>query len=188
MWRELHCIVMTIDLTQNYFELFGLPEQFEIDSSALTTAFLSLQNQWHPDRFATASDEQRRISMQNTSFINEAHDTLKSPRLRARYLLELAGVSFSDETETSNDPVFLMQQMELRESIDDVVNADDPFDKLDNIRKEVKTQVQQLETDFQQHYHAGELDKAKDSVLKMRFMERIFNEIRQLEEKLEDEY
>lgn len=179
---------MTLDLTQNYFKLFGLSAQFEIDFSTLAAAFLKLQSQWHPDRFASGSDEERRISMQNTSFINEAQDTLKSPRLRARYLLELSGVSFSDEVETSKDPLFLMQQMELRESIEDVVDASAPLDELDSIKKDVKTQSQALEHGFQQSYASNELEKAKETALKMRFMERIFGEIRRLEEKLEDEY
>ena len=179
---------MALDLTQNYFKLLGLPEQFEINTSDLSKAFLKLQNQWHPDRFAAGSDEERRVSMQNTSFINAAHDVLKSPRLRARYLLELSGVSFSDETETSKDPMFLMQQMELRESIEEVVEADEPLDELDSIKKDVKAQSQELEQDFQSAYKSADFKKAKDAVLKMRFMERIFGEIRRLEEKLEDEY
>ena len=117
MWRKLHCvacycldykILMTLDLTQTYFDLFGLPLQFEVDNSALMAAFLKLQSQWHPDRFASGSDEERRISMQNTSFINAAKDTLKSPRLRSRYLLELSGVSFSDEVETSKRFAYLL--------------------------------------------------------------------------------
>lgn len=179
---------MTLDLTQSYFELFALPTQFEIDTSALASVFLKLQSQWHPDRFASGSDEERRISMQNTSFINVAHDTLKSSRLRGRYLLELSGISFDDEVETSNDPEFLMQQMELRESIEEVTEADDPFDELDDIKKSVKNQNQQFELDFQKSYEAKDYATAKEIVLKMRFMERIFGEIRRLEEKLEDEY
>lgn len=179
---------MTLDLTQNYFELFALPSQFEIDTSALASAFLKLQSQWHPDRFASGSDEERRISMQNTSFINAAHDTLKSSRLRGRYLLELSGVSFDDEVETSNDPAFLMQQMELRESIEEVTEVAEPFDELDDIKKSVKNQNQQFELDFQKSYQAKDYATAKEIVLKMRFMERIFDEIRRLEEKLEDEY
>lgn len=179
---------MTLDLSQNYFELFALPLQYEVDSSVLTVAFLQLQSQWHPDRFASGSDEERRVSMQNTSFINVAQSTLKSPRLRARYLLELSGVSFDDEVETSSDPMFLMQQMELRESIEDASEADEPFDELDDIKKTVKNQTEQFEQDFNSLYETGDYDKAKIIVLKMRFMERIFDEIRRLEEKLEDQY
>ena len=179
---------MMLDLTQNYFKLFSLKIQFEVDSSALSHAFLQLQSQWHPDRFASASDEERRISMQNTSFINTAHTILNTPRLRARYLLELSAISFNDEIETSRDPLFLMQQMELRESIDDVVEMDEPLEALDRIKIDVKQQVQQLEQAFQQYYAENHFDKAKDIVLKMRFMERVFSEIRRLEEKLEDDY
>ena len=179
---------MMLDLTQNYFKLFALEIQFELDFSTLSRAFLALQGQWHPDRFARGSDEERRISMQNTSFINTAHTTLTTPRLRARYLLELSEISFNDEIETSRDPVFLMQQMELRESIDDVVQAEDPLAALDDIKTDVKQQAQQLEQHFQQHYAENRLEYAKDIVLKMRFMERIFSEIRRLEEKLEDDY
>jgi len=177
-----------LDLTQDYFKLFALEIQFKIDSSTLSCAFLKLQGQWHPDRFASGSDEERRISMQNTSFINTAHNTLTTPRLRARYLLELSDVSFNDEIETSRDPVFLMQQMEIRESIEDVVDAEEPLDTLDEIKADVKQQAQQLEQSFQQYYANDHLDQAKEVVLKMRFMERIFGEIRRLEEKLEDDY
>lgn len=179
---------MTLDLKQNYFELFDLPLQFSLDKAALTKAFLTLQSQWHPDRFANGSDEDRRISMQNTSFINAAYDALKSPRLRARYLLKLSGTSFDDEVETSNDPLFLMQQMELRESIEDASEADEPFDELDRIKKKVKALMEQFEQSFQASYEAGDYKTAKSIVLKMRFMERIFDEVRRLEEKLEEHY
>jgi len=179
---------MTLDLTQNYFKLFALEIQFEVDTSALSHAFLTLQGQWHPDRFASSSDKERRISMQNTSFINSAYTVLTTPRLRARYLLELSNVSFNDEIETSRDPVFLMQQMEVRESIEDVVDAKEPLEALDEIKANIKQHTQQLEQSFQQYYIDTHLDKAKDVVLKMRFMERIFSEIRRLEEKLEDDY
>jgi molecular chaperone HscB len=81
-----------------------------------------------------------------------------------------------------------MQQMEVRESIEEVVDEEEPLDALDEIKADVKQQAQQLEQHFQQYYTDNRLEQAKDVVLKMRFMERIFSEIRRLEEKLEDDY
>ena len=40
----------------NHFELFGLPLQFQLDGSLLSSQFRDLQRQFHPDKFATASE------------------------------------------------------------------------------------------------------------------------------------
>lgn len=178
---------MPIDLKSNYFELFGLPEQFEVDTTLLATRFRALQAECHPDQFVSASDEEKRISMQHTAFVNEASDTLKNPRLRARYMLALKGVEFTDETDLSNDPAYLMEQMEIRESIEDAENASDPFEELDGLRKIVLSRRNDVENDFQSSYADDKMLEAKQAVLKMRFCERIVEEIQRIEERLEDE-
>ena len=38
-----------------YFELFGLPEHFELDDAALEARYRTLAAQFHPDRSAAAS-------------------------------------------------------------------------------------------------------------------------------------
>ena len=178
---------MSIDFKQNYFELFELPQQFEIDKGALATAFRQLQAAHHPDRFASGSDEDRRVAQQVTSFINTGQETLSSPRLRARYLLSLADVSFDDERDTTSDMMFLMSQMERREQLEQVTQSDDPLDAIDAISSEVKADYEGLQNAFEEAYDAGDLEEAKQVVLKLKFFERLMGEIKQLEEKLEDE-
>lgn len=178
---------MSIDFKQSYFTLFGLPQQYVVDEGQIAVAFRELQATHHPDRFAAGSDEDRRIAQQVTSFINTAQETLKSPRLRARYLLSLADVSFDDERDTTSDMMFLMSQMERREQLEQVSQASDPFDAIDVISKEVKTDYRDLQETFVAAYGSSDLEEAKQVVLKLKFFERLLGEIKQLEEKLEDD-
>ena len=109
---------MTVDLNQNHFELFGVPVQFAIDTAGLDRRYRELQREVHPDRFATAPDAERRVSMQLATRVNEAYQTLKSPLRRAVYILQLRGVDPKFETNTAMPAGFLMEQMSWRERIE----------------------------------------------------------------------
>ncbi|ERM62147.1 cobalamin (5'-phosphate) synthase, partial [Vibrio mimicus CAIM 1883] len=106
----------------NYFELFGLPIQFELDGSLLSSQFRTLQKRFHPDNFATASERDRLLAVQQAAQINDAYQTLKDPIRRAEYLLSLQGIEMNAEQQTLQDPMFLMEQMELREELESVTS------------------------------------------------------------------
>jgi molecular chaperone HscB len=176
-----------LDFKQSYFELFGLPELFDVDTAKLGSAFRELQAKYHPDRFVNADDKERRVAVQTTGLINEANETLKSSRLRARYLLDLAGVDFDDEIDTTSDGAFLMHQMEIREALEDVSNAKDPLARIDDIGQEISGESDALKDEFVEQLEAGNLDAAKEAVLKMKFFERLCQESTRITEELEDE-
>ena len=104
---------------QNHFTLFHLPQCFELDVSALEAAYHEVQGQTHPDRFANATDAEKRVAMQWTIRVNEAYQTLKNPFKRAAYLCQLNGIDLQVESNTNMSSTFLMQQMEWREALDD---------------------------------------------------------------------
>ncbi len=176
-----------LDFKQSYFELFGLPEEFHVDTTKLGSAFRELQAKYHPDRFVNADDKERRVAVQTTGLINEANETLKSSRLRARYLLTLAGVDFDDEIDTTSDGAFLMHQMEVREALEEVGSAQDPLARIDDIGQEISGEADALKDDFVDQLDSGNLDAAKEAVLKMKFFERLCQESKTITEKLEDE-
>lgn len=173
-------------LQQNYFELFGLEPGFDIDPQYLAERFRELQRQVHPDRFASASDQERLLSVQQAAQVNEAYQTLKSPLPRARYLLELLGVSMNDR-DTTMDPLFLMEQIELREALEAVRGKSDPFAALmalrDTIEAKERAFIASLGAAFASA-DAAALEGARVTVRKMQFMVRLNSEVEELEEEL----
>ncbi len=110
-----------IDFSQDYFALFGLPARYRFDAAELDAAYRKLQSEVHPDRFASAGDDQRRLALQSSSRVNEAYRALRSPLERAKYMLLLRGVDALAETDTALPPEFLEQQLECRESLADAI-------------------------------------------------------------------
>ncbi|MFV2004010.1 MAG: Fe-S protein assembly co-chaperone HscB [Gammaproteobacteria bacterium] len=174
-------------LTSNFFELFGLPVSYDVDLNKVQQQYVALQKQVHPDKFANASDQEKRLSMQQTSWLNEAQTTLKDPVLRASYLLELKGIDFSLENETTMDMAFLMQQLEMRERLEGIKNETDPLAVLDEIAKEVKASTEIMMDEFSQSYENGELDESREWIRKLQFMKKAKNEIDTLAAEIEDE-
>ncbi|HET6720604.1 MAG TPA: Fe-S protein assembly co-chaperone HscB [Rhodocyclaceae bacterium] len=108
-----------MNLSANYFELFGLPVRFALDKVALDKAYRDLQAQVHPDRFAHADAAEQRVSMQKATRANEAYNALRKPLSRARYFLELHGVDLGTESNTAMPAEFLIEQMEWREAVEE---------------------------------------------------------------------
>lgn len=177
---------MNAGLTQNYFEIFGMPEHFDIDTRLLAEHYRELQKSVHPDRFASAGDRDRRLAVQQAAHINEAYHVLKSPLRRARYLLQLKGVDFDDEKETTMDPAFLMEQMELREALAEVKGADEPFTALSNIMADIDVRTASLLSEFEDLVQQADLASAKSIVQKLQFMDKLKTESEGLEAELAD--
>ena len=174
-------------LSSNFFELFELPVSYEVDLNQVQKKYMDLQKQVHPDRFANASDQEKRLSMQQTSWINEAQATLKDPVLRATYLLKLKGTDINLENETTMDAAFLMQQLEMRERLEHIKKEDDPLATLDVMAKELKTSSNEMKKSFSASYQADKIDEAREWIRKLQFMQKAKREIDSLSAEIEDE-
>lgn len=106
-------------LTDNDFQLFGLPETQAQDVAAIAARWKALQAEVHPDRFAAEGAAAQRVAMQWAMRVNEGYQRLKDPLRRAAYLCELRGAPVQAENNTAMPTAFLMQQMEWREALDD---------------------------------------------------------------------
>jgi molecular chaperone HscB len=108
-----------MNIDDDDFTLFGLPERFALDSPQLDQRWRELQSEVHPDRFANQGAASQRIAMQWSVRVNQAYQRLKDPLKRAAYLCERRGAPIDAERNTAMPREFLMQQMAWRESLDE---------------------------------------------------------------------
>ncbi|HCN95664.1 co-chaperone HscB [Leclercia sp. J807] len=169
----------------DYFTLFGLPAGYEIDTQALAARFQDLQRQYHPDKFASGTQAEQLAAVQHSATINQAWQTLRNPLSRAEYLLSRHGFDLSSEQHTVRDTAFLMEQLELREELDEIEQAKDEA-RLERLIKRVKGMFDTRHQQMVDQLNNETWDVAADSVRKLRFLDKLRSSAEQLEEKLLD--
>jgi molecular chaperone HscB len=167
----------SFDFQQNHFQLFGLAQSYQIDTAQLEQKYRALQALVHPDKSAHLPDADQRLAMQRATLVNEAYQTLRNPLLRARYLLSLYGVDIQEENNTVMPLDFLTAQMEWREAVSEAQQERDAS-ALGKLEARLRHETRELETQL-----AVKIDTEKDyaaaaeAVRKLRFMERLAEEI-----------
>ncbi len=174
-----------MDLSRDYFELFQLPQRFDVDAALLAERYRALQQSVHPDRHAGATDQEQRLAMQYATYVNEAYATLKAPLARAIYMLDLAGRRI--EENPTLDPGFLMQQIELREDLEALESGGDGADQAAaSFIARLDGDIAGLETAFggAMEPDAIQLDAAEQTVYKLQFLHKLRSEAAAVEERL----
>lgn len=138
--------IQPVGRTEDYFSLLGLPRQFTIDAQALERSFRDLSRTLHPDRFAKAEARERRLSLERATRLNDAYRYLRDWRLRAAYLLKLAGTDVFAEGKTFADPEFLEEQLEWREAMA-LAQSDGDRERLRTIAAQARARLAELEAE-----------------------------------------
>ncbi|MCL4104086.1 UNVERIFIED_CONTAM: hypothetical protein GTU68_034948 [Idotea baltica] len=170
-----------LNFQKNYFQLFDLPQDFELDRQALGERFRHLQGQLHPDRFTGQSATEQRIAVQYSALVNEAYTILRKPLSRALYLLQLAGIEAEEVASQRLDGGFLMEQMEHREKLESINDLVDPETVLAHLMAEIATDTQTHMREFQQALNAENLVDAARACVKIQYLEKLNEEAEQVE-------
>ena len=158
-------------MTQNYFELFNLPEKFQIDSVRLQENYRSIQKEIHPDRFATSTENEKTRSMIKSTQVNDAYQTLKSTTKRAKYILSL----HKSVEKITLPPDFLMQQMEWEEHLENIekkIKELDQFKLTINKKYEEYSLMLSTQIDNDQNWN-----EAAITIDKLYFVEKLLHKI-----------
>lgn len=163
-----------VTLMQNHFDLFNLTPTFNVDMGQLDSAYREVQARVHPDKFVSSGSAEQRVAMQWATRANEAYQTLKKPLSRAIYLCELNGVSLNAESNTAMPRDFLMQQMELREELDDARNNEEALLHLEERLKQTqREQLQQISAQLT----TPDYQEAAQLLRQLMFLEKISHDI-----------
>jgi molecular chaperone HscB len=177
-----------LDFSKDCFTLFGLPRAYPIDRSLLDARYREAQRITHPDRYAQQDDQTRRLAVQGAARVNEAYETLKDPMQRARYLLGLLGVQMAEQGETTQDTAFLMEQLEMREELEEARQQPDPFTVTAALATRIGAAIQALVARMALQFEAGtpeQLAQAREIVRKLQFLQKLAREVERVEMELE---
>lgn len=168
----------------DYFTLFGLPFSYSIDLEQLTYRYQKLQRQHHPDRFANQPESDKLVALQQAATINAAYQALKHPLKRAEYMLTLYDIDINNEQYTMHDTAFLMEQLALREELACIETSEQAEEALalfsSGLAKTIKNYLQEMEKQLNEEQWV----KAADTVRKLRFLDKLQQQVEQLEERL----
>lgn len=163
----------------NYFELFGLPIGFQVDTQKLRAAFMEIQKASHPDKFAQGSSEEQEAALEQSSMANKGFTLLSQKERILPYVLELLGLMTPDE-KYALEPAFLMEMMDLNEAW---MDAED-----ENAKQSIIKQVEKLKTEIyapiQAYMEMGQIDtlsqeamlQIKSYYYKKKYLDRILED------------
>jgi molecular chaperone HscB len=119
----------------DYFGFFGWPQKLTIDPALLEEQFHKLSWKLHPDNFVRASEEERNLSLDRSSQLNDAYRTLRDPITRIEYLLLRLGLRKEGTTKQKAPPELLEEVFELNESLDELREARSEGGDVESLRK-----------------------------------------------------
>jgi molecular chaperone HscB len=161
--------VQPVSKEADYFTCLGFPRRLMLDPKKLEAKFYELSRSFHPDFYQTKSPAEQTISLGNAAVLNTAYRTLRDPIQRAEYLLGLEAGSVKD-IRTSPPADLFEEILELQDTLEEYRSSEHDSQEsrelrtaleaeqraLDQRKREMEAQLQQLFTEWDQLQDRGE--------------------------------
>lgn len=161
------------DQNLNYFEVFNIHVQYDIDTVLLTSNFRKLQNLIHPDRFSNKTEEEQLLSESFSSLLNKSYTTLLNPLLRGLYMLNLGGLSV-EENSITMETTFLHEIMDWNEKVEQANTKE----SLECLKKDVDDILVDLYTELSKAFNDNNQNQAKVILSKAKFFSTLLEKIK----------
>ncbi|XVF55901.1 hypothetical protein PTKIN_Ptkin06aG0073600 [Pterospermum kingtungense] len=164
--------IQPVDLSIDYFQIFGLEKKYDIEVEGLEGKYKDWQKKLHPDLVHSKSEKEREYAAEQSSRVIDAYRTLNKPLSRAIYLLRLEGVDV-DEEQTVSHPELLTEIMEIREAVEEAADSQ----TLNQIQYEMEKKLEESSNSFANAYQSRNFDEALNCIQRMTYYQRASEEI-----------
>ncbi|KAL5739856.1 hypothetical protein ACOSP7_028751 [Xanthoceras sorbifolium] len=164
--------VQPLDHSVDYFQIYGLDKNYEIDDENLEGKYKDWQKKLHPDLVHSKSQREREYAAEQSARVIEAYRTLTNQLSRAIYIMKLEGIDVNEE-ETVSEPKLLTEIMEIREAVEDAADSK----ALNEILSPVQEKLIQWSKSFANAFRNRKFDEALTCIRRMTYYDRINKEI-----------
>lgn len=140
----------------NYFEFYEFPVLFHVNEEEVKSKFYELSKRYHPDFFASESEEKQQEILELATLNNKAYQILSHPLKRIEYILSLNNLmAEGDKYQLPQD--FLMDMMDVNEALMEQEFKPDAI-ALDLINQQVGAIEKRLFDELKQYTDAFDTD------------------------------
>lgn len=159
----------------DHFQRLGLSMSFDVDVPDLDQRYFDMQRRLHPDRFATRCSQEKALSQQQATAINDAYETLKEPLARADYLVHLRGMGVLPEgCNLVNDQDLLMETMELREALTEA----ETLEQVDELSARADDDIRRCIEQLSKLFADDDIEGACKLTTRLKYLKKLAEETR----------
>ena len=157
----------------NYFDLFEIPVQLNVNAASLSGRFFELSKKYHPDYYIGEQQAAQAEALEMSAMLNKAWKTFQSSDATIKYVLRLKGLL--EEEEKYNLPSdFLMEVLEINELLMEGAEADSIWPRLEELQNEIYEPVKNIIENYKEGVTTEEeLLQVKEYYYKKKYLDRI---------------
>jgi molecular chaperone HscB len=167
----------------NYFELFDIPAALRVDKAAIRQKYLALSRRLHPDHNTSGDEAAQDKVLEDAANLNRAYKTLTNEDDLIAYVLRQKGL-LADGEKYSLPPDFLMEMMELNETLEEATDASAKATILRELKEKKEAIYAPVKTVIETYSESATTEEAllqvKEYFFKKKYLHRLEQQLEQL--------